>query len=67
MALSLIGACGLRVAWVYTVFALFHEQWVLFISYPISWAVTAAVLLACVWRVSRTLERKAEAATVVTA
>lgn len=67
MALSLIGACGLRVAWVYTVFALFHEQWVLFISYPISWTVTAAVLLACVWRVSRTLERKAEAATVVTA
>lgn len=64
MVISLIGACGLRIAWVYTVFALFHEQWVLFISYPISWAVTAAVLLVCVWRVSRLLIRKAETATV---
>lgn len=63
MVISLIGACGLRVLWVYTVFALFHEQWVLFAGYPISWAVTAAVLFVCVWRVIRSLIRKAETVT----
>ncbi len=62
MVISLIGACGLRVAWIYTVFALFHEPWVLFISYPITWAITAAVQFVCVWAVSRSLIRKTQTA-----
>lgn len=67
MVISLIGACGLRIVWIYTVFALFHEQWVLFISYPITWAVTAAVQFLCVWAVSRSLIRKAETPTALQA
>ena len=62
MVISLVGACGLRVVWIYTVFAAVHEQWALFISYPISWAITAVAQFLCVWAVTRNLIRKKTAA-----
>ena len=40
MADSVLGTCVLRVAWVYTVFALFPSWQMLFVSYPVSWALT---------------------------
>lgn len=40
MADSILGTCVLRVAWVYTVFALFPSWQMLFVSYPASWALT---------------------------
>lgn len=43
MIVSLLGSCVFRVAWVYTVFALFPTLEVLYISYPISWIITSAV------------------------
>ena len=42
MFVSLTGACGFRVLWIFTVFAAFRTLPVLYISYPISWAITAA-------------------------
>lgn len=39
---SLVGACGLRLLWVATVFQLYKTPTMLFISYPVSWAITAA-------------------------
>ena len=47
MIVSLTGACLLRVVWIYTVFALNPTLNTLYISYPISWALTFAVHLAC--------------------
>ena len=41
MFVSLAGACGLRVVWIFTVFAAYRSLEVLDISYPISWTVTA--------------------------
>ena len=38
---SLIGSCALRVVWVYTVFAMMPAIEVLYLSYPISWGLTA--------------------------
>lgn len=43
--ISLIGACGFRVVWIYTVFKAIPEFWVIFILYPISWLVTGTALL----------------------
>ena len=43
MITSLIGSCALRVVWVATVFAAFRSLPVLYLSYPISWALTTAV------------------------
>ncbi len=62
---SLFGACVLRLLWIYTVFAASPEEWVLFLNYPVTWAVTAVIQFICVWRVSRTLIRKAETATAL--
>ncbi len=49
MLITIIGVCVFRVVWIYTVFALpeFHTFSGLFISYPVSWAMTfLAVLIA---------------------
>lgn len=43
--ISLIGACGFRVIWIFTVFKAVPEFWVIFILYPISWFVTGSALL----------------------
>ncbi|MBE6917444.1 MAG: MATE family efflux transporter [Ruminococcaceae bacterium] len=42
MVISILGACGLRVAWIYTVFQIpaYHTPESLYVSYPISWIVT---------------------------
>ena len=40
MIVSLTGACALRVVWIYTIFAMHRTLQVLYISYPVSWAVT---------------------------
>ena len=37
MIISLLGVCGIRIVWIYTVFAAFGTLWSLYISYPISW------------------------------
>ncbi len=48
MIISLIGSCALRILWIYTVFDYFVGQGSfmiesLFVSYPVSWALTGAV------------------------
>ena len=44
---SLVGACGLRILWVYTIFRIsaMHSLQGLAVSYPVSWALTFAVHL----------------------
>lgn len=42
MVVSLLGACGLRLVWVATVFPLFRTPVTLYLSYPVSWIVTGA-------------------------
>ena len=40
MIVSLVGACGLRIVWIYTVFVKFRTLDILFISYPVTWTIT---------------------------
>ncbi len=47
MIVSLTGACLFRVVWIYTVFAADRTLDTLYISYPISWAITSAVHVIC--------------------
>lgn len=49
MIVSLIGACGLRLFWIFTFFRLprFHRPEYLFITYPISWMLTFLVHVIC--------------------
>jgi len=43
MLVSLVGSCALRIIWIYTVFALDHTPQTLFLSYPVTWVITASV------------------------
>lgn len=61
MIVSLMGACVLRVVWIYTVFRLDHRPEVLYISYPISWIVTAGVHFVCFMVVYKKLLAKGRA------
>jgi putative MATE family efflux protein len=47
MLASIVGVCGIRITWIYTLFAINHTLETLYLSYPISWAITAFVHLIC--------------------
>lgn len=52
---SMIGACGLRLVWIFTIFAeeKYHSTRMLYLSYPLSWGITTLVHVICfliVWR-----------------
>lgn len=52
MVISVLGVCGLRIFWIYTVFQVYHTPECLFFSYTVSWIVTflfqiAAFFLVC--------------------
>lgn len=44
---TLVGACGLRVLWLFTAFVLLPRPWVVYASYPISWLITAIAHACC--------------------
>lgn len=47
MVISILGVCGLRILWIYTIFRIpgFHTPECLFSSYAVSWAITFVVEL----------------------
>ena len=45
MIVSILGVCGIRIVWIYTVFAMHKTPFSLYISYPISWIVTEILQL----------------------
>ena len=52
MIVSLLGACGLRLLWLATVFQIpqYHTQDIIYLSYPITWVITFAVHALCyIW------------------
>ena len=48
MFISIIGVCGVRLAWIFTVFAKYHTLDSLYISYPISWITCIIALVVSV-------------------
>ena len=64
MLVSLSGACLFRVVWIYTVFQQYRSLETLYISYPISWALTFFVHLLCFGIVYRRLIKKLTPMTV---
>nr|WP_302649284.1 MATE family efflux transporter [uncultured Agathobaculum sp.] len=53
MLVSLAGACVFRVIWIFTVFQWQHTLFSLYVSYPISWALTISAHLVCYFVVRR--------------
>jgi len=60
MIVSLIGACGLRLIWIFTFFQTepFHTVTSLYLTYPASWLMTFAAHVVCFIIVRRKLERQ---------
>ncbi len=59
MIISLVGACLLRVVWIWTVFAHYQTLDVIFVSYPISWALVIVVSLAIIlYTLSKLIKQK---------
>ena len=65
MIMSFLGACVFRIVWVYTVFEVWHTLDVLYISYPVSWALTAAAHLCTYFIVYKRLMKRVRAAEAV--
>ena len=61
MLVSLAGACVFRIIWIFTVFQWQHTLFSLYISYPISWALTICAHLVCYFVVRRRVFPKREA------
>ena len=61
MIVSLTGACALRVVWILTIFQMHRTLFVLFLSYPVTWAVTAAAHFVCYLIVHHKMMEKAKA------
>ena len=57
---SMIGACGLRVLWIATLFSVpsFHTLFWLYMAYPVSWIVTDVAHAVCFARIFRGLSSK---------
>lgn len=56
MIVSLMGACAFRVIWIFTIFAQERTLTCLYISYPISWALTALAHIICFIIVTRNMK-----------
>jgi len=49
MLVSVLGVCGFRIAWIYTIFQIpaYHTPQSLYLSYPLSWTLTFLLHLLC--------------------
>ena len=59
MIVSLIGACGLRIIWLATIFQIdrFHTVQTVYISYPITWIITITVHIICfIWAMKKLMQ-----------
>ena len=65
--MSLTGACGFRILWIFTIFAWNRNLTVLYMSYPISWVITTLMHFVTYIIVKRRLDKKAKAEVLETA
>ena len=58
MCITVLGSCGLRILWIYTVFAANRTLSCLYLSYPISWTVTLIAQLIAYRIVIKRMKKK---------
>lgn len=59
MSISLVGACGLRLVWLATVYQIprFHTTQIIYMSYPVTWGITFLADVICfiiIWQIRKT-------------
>ena len=67
MIISVLGVCGIRLGWIFTIFRdpRFHSLESLFISYPISWAITFVIEMMAFFVIYRRMKQAANSLTPV--
>lgn len=67
MIVSLIGACGLRLIWLATIFQVeaYHTVTIVYLSYPITWIITLSVHVLCFVLIRRKQMRECKCALAV--
>ena len=60
MIVTLLGACGLRILWIFTFYPTNPTLEFLFLAYPISWGITFLVLFASYFIVRAQILKKPE-------
>ena len=60
MLICIIGVCGFRILWIYTIFQKYHTPQCLFLSYVISWLLTFAAETLVAMRLMKKHIREAE-------
>jgi len=62
---SMVGACGIRILWIMTIFSLpaYHTVFWLFMTYPVSWTITIVAHVICFFYVFRKVTKPVPAAT----
>ncbi|MCR5032028.1 MAG: MATE family efflux transporter [Lachnospiraceae bacterium] len=63
MIVSMLGACGLRILWILTVFRMYRSLTTLYISYPVSWGITVLTHMICYVIVFRKVKKREMAGT----
>lgn len=60
MLISIIGICGIRLGWIFTIFRIpaYHTPESLYLSFPLSWAITFCCLLVAFLVITRQAKRK---------
>ncbi len=58
MIVTVVGVCGVRIVWIYTVFAYYHSLFWLYVSYPVSWIVTLMIHCICYFAVRNRLPKE---------
>ncbi len=58
MIVTVVGVCGVRIVWIYTVFAYYHSLFWLYVSYPVSWIVTLLIHCICYFAVRNRLPKE---------
>ncbi len=58
MIISLIGACGLRILWLNTIFLLNPQRFMLYLAWPISWVATIAMYCCFFFPLIKKIEKR---------
>ncbi|MDY3031624.1 MAG: MATE family efflux transporter [Clostridia bacterium] len=57
MLVSVGGACGLRIVWIFTVFRMYRTLPVLYASYPVTWGITGLCHFICFWIIFKKIKK----------
>ncbi len=61
MIISILGVCGIRILWIFTIFVAYPNILTIYISYPVSWILTATAQTICFFFVRKRILKKIDA------